>query len=135
MVVTVPAPPADPAAPAPPAQVLKRQPPALAPREAPPPPQLLPLQKLLPFPAPAPPPPAPGAPSPPSPLAVMLPSETEPGALCPSPISDAPVLAANDRLLRIQERRAKLLGIEAPTQIVTDATVRYEIVGVDIDKL
>ena len=50
-------------------------------------------------------------------------------------IDDAPVLAANDRLLRIQERRAKLLGIEAPTQIVTDATVRYEIVGVDIDKL
>src|SRR5207245_442864 len=85
-----PAPPPDPAAPVPPAQVLKRQPPALCPLEAPPPPQLFPPQKPLPFPAPAPPPPAPGAPSPPSPLAVMLPSETAPVALSPSPTSDAP---------------------------------------------
>jgi len=50
-------------------------------------------------------------------------------------VDDAPVLAANDRLLRIQERRAKLLGIEAPQQIITDATVRYEVVDIDTDKL
>lgn len=30
---------------------------------------------------------------------------------------DSPVLAAVDRLLRIQERRAKLLGLDAPKQI------------------
>lgn len=50
-------------------------------------------------------------------------------------VDDAPVLAANDRLLRIQERRAKLLGLEAPQQVVTDATVRYEVVDIDTGKL
>jgi hypothetical protein len=46
-------------------------------------------------------------------------------------IDDVLVLQAQDRLLRIGERRAKLLGIDAPERIVSDATVRYEIVGVD----
>jgi hypothetical protein len=50
-------------------------------------------------------------------------------------VDDAPVLAANDRLVKIGERRAKLLGIDAPERIVSDATVRYEIVGVDTDGL
>ena len=40
---------------------------------------------------------------------------------------DAPVLAAIDRLLKIQERRAKLLGLDAPTQsrveVVTESAV------------
>lgn len=34
---------------------------------------------------------------------------------------DAPVLAAIDRLLKIQERRAKLLGLDAPVK--TDVTI------------
>jgi hypothetical protein len=44
---------------------------------------------------------------------------------------DGPVLQAQDRLLRIGERRAKLLGIDSPERIVTDATVRFEVVGID----
>jgi hypothetical protein len=32
-------------------------------------------------------------------------------------LDDAPVLAAIDRLLKIQERRAKLLGLDAPTKV------------------
>lgn len=44
---------------------------------------------------------------------------------------DAPVLAAIDRLLKIQERRAKLLGLDAPTksrvEVVTEDVVDAEI--------
>lgn len=40
---------------------------------------------------------------------------------------DAPVLAAIDRLLKIQERRAKLRGLDAPTtskvEVITESTV------------
>lgn len=40
---------------------------------------------------------------------------------------DAPTLAAIDRLLKIQERRAKLLGLDAPTrskvEVVTESVV------------
>lgn len=32
-------------------------------------------------------------------------------------VDDAPVLAAIDRLLKIQERRAKLLGLDAPAKV------------------
>lgn len=39
-------------------------------------------------------------------------------------LDDGPVLAAIDRLLRIQERRAKLLGLDAPT--------RHEVVTLDL---
>lgn len=42
---------------------------------------------------------------------------------------DAPVLAAVDRMLKIQERRAKLFGLDAPTQVVAEVknvTVRIE---------
>jgi len=44
-------------------------------------------------------------------------------------LDDAPVLAAIDRLLKIQERRAKLLGLDAPTrvQVVTVDLVDAEI--------
>lgn len=39
-------------------------------------------------------------------------------------IDDAPVLAAIDRLLRIQERRAKLLGLDAPVEVeVSDGDI------------
>lgn len=42
---------------------------------------------------------------------------------------DAPILAAIDRLLRIQERRAKLLGLDAPSrhEVVTLDAVEAEI--------
>lgn len=42
---------------------------------------------------------------------------------------DGPVLAAIDRLLRIQERRAKLLGLDAPSrhEVVTLSAVEAEI--------
>lgn len=50
-------------------------------------------------------------------------------------IDDAPIMAAVRELNRISERRAKLLGIEAPQQIVSDATIRYEVVGVDTTAL
>ncbi|MBO3751548.1 hypothetical protein J5X84_36210 [Streptosporangiaceae bacterium NEAU-GS5] len=50
---------------------------------------------------------------------------------------DAPVLQAVDRLLKIQERRAKLLGLDIPVkqQVEVDGGIRYEIVGVDLSKL
>jgi hypothetical protein len=37
-------------------------------------------------------------------------------------IDDGPVLAALDRLLKIQERRAKLLGLDAPTKTTVTVT-------------
>ncbi|MCT2591138.1 hypothetical protein LHJ74_14685 [Streptomyces sp. N2-109] len=36
-------------------------------------------------------------------------------------LDDGPVLAAIDRLLKIQERRAKLLGLNAPSRVSVDA--------------
>jgi hypothetical protein len=48
---------------------------------------------------------------------------------------DAPVLAAVDRLLRIQERRAKLLGLDAPVRADVGGKLSYEIVGVDLGQL
>lgn len=44
---------------------------------------------------------------------------------------DAPVLQAVDRLLRIQERRSKLLGLDAETKVSLSGGVTYEIVGID----
>ena len=44
---------------------------------------------------------------------------------------DAPVLAAIDRLVKIQARIASLLGLDAPAQVVTDSTVRYVILGLE----
>lgn len=48
---------------------------------------------------------------------------------------DAPVLAAVDRLVKISESRRKLLGVDAAQKMETTGVVRYELVGVDIDKL
>jgi multidrug efflux pump subunit AcrA (membrane-fusion protein) len=47
---------------------------------------------------------------------------------------DAPVLAAVDRLLKIQARRAALLGLDSPVrqEVAHDGGLRYEIVGVDL---
>lgn len=50
-------------------------------------------------------------------------------------VDDAPVLAAVDRLLKIQERRAKLLGLDAATKTEVSGGVRYEIIGVPTEEL
>jgi hypothetical protein len=44
---------------------------------------------------------------------------------------DGPVLAAVDRLIKLQERRAKLTGADAPVRADIGMTVRYQINGVD----
>jgi hypothetical protein len=46
-------------------------------------------------------------------------------------LDDAPVLQAIDRLLRIAERRAKLLGLDSAQKVDVSGGVKYEIVGVD----
>jgi len=46
-------------------------------------------------------------------------------------VDDGPVLAAIDRLLRIQERRAKLLGLDAPLKVSAEA----EGLGTEIARL
>jgi len=50
---------------------------------------------------------------------------------------DAPVLRAAETLLRIQERRSKLLGLDAPTRqdINQSAVVRYTVEGVAMERL
>lgn len=53
-----------------------------------------------------------------------------------SPVEDdAPVLNAVDRLLRIQERRSKLLGLDAEKKINLSGGVKYEVVGIDPEQL
>ncbi len=49
-------------------------------------------------------------------------------------LDDAPVLAATDRLLRIAQRRAALLGLDAPQKIET-TSYDYTVNGVDAGKL
>lgn len=58
---------------------------------------------------------------------VEIPDPDNEGAKKPL-IDDGPVLAAVDRLLKIQERRAKLLGLDAPTKVtvITDAALDEE---------
>lgn len=48
---------------------------------------------------------------------------------------DAPVLAAVDRLLKIQARRAALLGLDMPTKVESSGKLTYEIVGVETEAL
>jgi hypothetical protein len=48
-------------------------------------------------------------------------------------MDDAPVLAAVDRLLKIDEREARLLGLDAKAEQIFTGTLRYEIVGVPDD--
>lgn len=50
-------------------------------------------------------------------------------------LDDGPSLQAVDRLLRIQQRRAALLGLDAPQKQEIGGQLRYEVVGVDIDQL
>lgn len=48
-------------------------------------------------------------------------------------VDSAPTLAAMDRLLRIAERRAKLLGLDMPVKVDLTATaVEYNFVGINI---
>lgn len=54
------------------------------------------------------------------------------------PLEDnAPILAAVDRLLKIQERRAKLLGLDIPVkqEVNVGGGVEYRIVGIDPNAL
>lgn len=48
---------------------------------------------------------------------------------------DGPVLDAVRTLLRIGERRARLLGLDSPVKVDGTTTVRYEITGVDMEAL
>jgi hypothetical protein len=48
---------------------------------------------------------------------------------------DGPTLAALDRVIKIADRRAALLGLDAPQKIQSGGTVRYEISGVDLSKI
>ncbi|MDP4501043.1 hypothetical protein [Nonomuraea turcica] len=50
-------------------------------------------------------------------------------------IDDGPKLAAIDRLLKIQARRAALLGLDAEKKVSVSGGVKYEVVGVDPDQL
>jgi len=48
---------------------------------------------------------------------------------------DGPTLAAVDRLVRIAERRARLLGLDSPVKVDQTGTVRYVIDNVDLEAL
>lgn len=48
---------------------------------------------------------------------------------------DAPVLAAVDRLVKLDDQEAKLLGIYAEKKLAVSGGLRYEIVGVDPEAL
>ena len=48
---------------------------------------------------------------------------------------DGPVLQAIDRLLKIQERRARLLGLDAAQKMDVSGNVSYTVVGVPDDDL
>lgn len=48
---------------------------------------------------------------------------------------DAPVLQAIDRLLKIQARRAALMGLDQPAKVSVSGGVKYEVVGIEPDLL
>lgn len=48
---------------------------------------------------------------------------------------DGPKLAAIDRLLKIQARRAALLGLDAEKKVSVSGGVKYEVVGVNVADL
>lgn len=50
-------------------------------------------------------------------------------------LDDAPVLKAIEVLLKIQARRAALLGLDAPAKAEIGGKLSYEIVGVDLGQL
>lgn len=48
---------------------------------------------------------------------------------------DEPAMRAVDRLLKISERRARLLGLDSPVLVESGVTVRYAVEGVDMEAL
>jgi hypothetical protein len=50
-------------------------------------------------------------------------------------LDDAPVLAAIDRLAKIEQQWSRLWGLEAPIKVEQSGHVAYSIDGVDLDKL
>jgi predicted transcriptional regulator len=46
-------------------------------------------------------------------------------------LDDGPILQAAGMLARLSESRRKLIGLDAPAQVITEGRVRYEVVGVD----
>lgn len=50
-------------------------------------------------------------------------------------VDDAPVLAAVDRLVKLDEREAKLIGYDAEQKLNLSGGVTYEILGVDPEAL
>lgn len=50
-------------------------------------------------------------------------------------VDDGPALAAVNTLLKVQERRSKLLGLDSPTKLAVTGAMRYELVGVDMDEV
>lgn len=50
-------------------------------------------------------------------------------------LDDAPVLAAVDRLIKLDDQEAKLLGLNAKTEISHSGGVKYEVVGVPVEDL
>jgi hypothetical protein len=50
-------------------------------------------------------------------------------------VDDGPVIAAAMAILRIEESRRKLLGLDAETKVSVSGGVRYEIVGVSPDEI
>lgn len=52
------------------------------------------------------------------------------------PVADtAPVLAAVDRLVKLDDQEAKLLGLYAKTEVNVSGGVKYEVVGVPVEDL
>jgi len=50
-------------------------------------------------------------------------------------LDDAPVLAAVDRLIKLDDQEAKLLGLNAKSEVNVSGGVKYEIVGVPVEDL
>jgi len=47
-------------------------------------------------------------------------------------LDDDPVLRAVDRLVRIAERRARLLGLDSPVKVAAEGVVTFRVEGVDL---
>lgn len=50
-------------------------------------------------------------------------------------IDDGPTMQAADRILKIIERKTKLLGLDAPQKVESDVQVNYTFGGVDLNQL
>jgi hypothetical protein len=50
-------------------------------------------------------------------------------------LDDGPKLAAIDRLVKVRESYRRLLGLDAEKKIAVSGSVKYEVVGVDVEDL